>query len=119
MKAPRLAEYARSVAEDARRRSPSLAGLDRLAEILPPRRMAHWPWRVERCGADAGTAVPARSMKRCRGGAGTPGRAGGLGSDGAPSAPTGPKQKDLAGLKILPTAATGATPRAATKHPFV
>jgi hypothetical protein len=41
---PRLAEYVRSVLEEARRRNPSLARLDRLAEILPPKRMIHWPY---------------------------------------------------------------------------
>jgi hypothetical protein len=41
-----LAEYVCSVLEDARRRSPNLAHLDRLAEVLPPRRMAPWPYIV-------------------------------------------------------------------------
>jgi hypothetical protein len=50
-RSPSLAEYVSSVVEDARRRNPSLADLDRLAEILPPRRMIYWPyfigeWRV-------------------------------------------------------------------------
>ena len=49
---PRLAECVSSVLEEARRRNPSLACLDRLAEILLPKRMAHWPyvagiWSVE------------------------------------------------------------------------
>ncbi len=48
----RLAEYVSSVVEEARRRNPRLADLDRLAEIMPPRRMAYWPylfgvWNVE------------------------------------------------------------------------
>jgi hypothetical protein len=46
--APRLAEYVRSVLEEARRRNPRLAHLDRLAEVLPPRRMIHWPYFVGR-----------------------------------------------------------------------
>jgi len=41
---PRLAECVSSVLEEARRRNPSLACLDRLAEILPPKRMIHWPY---------------------------------------------------------------------------
>lgn len=43
-RSPNLAEYVCSVMEDARRRNPSLADLDRLAEILPPRRMIPWPY---------------------------------------------------------------------------
>jgi hypothetical protein len=43
-RSPSLAEYVSSVVEDARRRNPSLADLDRLAEILPPRRMIPWPY---------------------------------------------------------------------------
>ena len=43
--APRLAEY---VAGEARRRNPRLADLDRLAEVLPPRRMIRWPYFVGR-----------------------------------------------------------------------
>jgi len=45
-KSPSLAEYVSSVMEDARRRNPSLADLDRLAEILPPRRMIPWPYII-------------------------------------------------------------------------
>ena len=41
---PSLAEFVNSVIEDARRRNPNLADLDRLAEILPPRRMIPWPY---------------------------------------------------------------------------
>jgi len=43
MKTARLAEYVSSVLEEARRQNPSLSRLDKLAEILPPRRMTHWP----------------------------------------------------------------------------
>jgi hypothetical protein len=43
-RSPSLAEYVSSVVEDARRRNPNLADLDRLAEILPPRRMIPWPY---------------------------------------------------------------------------
>jgi hypothetical protein len=46
MKAPRLAGYVNSVLEEARRRNPSLAHLDRLAELMPPRRMVHWPYLI-------------------------------------------------------------------------
>lgn len=45
---PRLAEYVMSVLEEARRRNPRLADLDRLAEVLPPRRMTRWPYLVGR-----------------------------------------------------------------------
>jgi len=38
---PRLAEY---VLEEARGRNPSLAYLDRLAELMPARRMMYWPY---------------------------------------------------------------------------
>ena len=44
----RLAEYVSSVVEDAKRRNPRLADLDRLAEILPPRRMTYWPYFIVR-----------------------------------------------------------------------
>ncbi len=49
---PTLAECVRSVLEEARRRNPGLVRLDRLAEILPPKQMIHWPyvagiWSVE------------------------------------------------------------------------
>jgi hypothetical protein len=47
-KTPRLAEYVRSVLEEAKRRNPQLADLDRLAEVLPPRRMTYWPYFVGR-----------------------------------------------------------------------
>jgi len=43
-RSPGLAEYVSSVVEDARRRNPSLADLDRLAEVLPPRRMTYGPY---------------------------------------------------------------------------
>ena len=46
--APRLAEYVRSVLEEARRRNPRLADLDRLMEVLPPRQMIYWPYFVGR-----------------------------------------------------------------------
>jgi len=39
-----LAEYVKFVTEEARRRNPSLARLDELAEILPPKRMVPWPY---------------------------------------------------------------------------
>jgi|ECHnycMinimDraft_1075156.scaffolds.fasta_scaffold16115_1 hypothetical protein len=57
-RSPSLAGYVGSVVEDARRRNPSLADLDRLAEVLPPRRMTYWPyfigeWSVG-CDADVG-----------------------------------------------------------------
>jgi hypothetical protein len=42
----RLAEYVSSVVEDAKKRNPRLADLDRLAEILSPRRMTYWPYFV-------------------------------------------------------------------------
>ncbi len=41
-----MAEYVRSVVEEARRRNPHLAHLDRLAELLPSRQMVHWPYFV-------------------------------------------------------------------------
>jgi hypothetical protein len=44
MKAPKLAEYVNSVLEEAKRRNPSLAHLDRLAELIPPKRMTYWPY---------------------------------------------------------------------------
>jgi hypothetical protein len=47
-KAPGLAEYVMSVLEEARRRNPGLVHLDRLAEVLPPRRMTYWPYLVGR-----------------------------------------------------------------------
>jgi hypothetical protein len=46
--APRLAEYVGFVLEEARRRNPRLADLDRLAEVLPPRRMIRLPYFVGR-----------------------------------------------------------------------
>jgi hypothetical protein len=55
---PSSAEYVSSVVENARRRNPSLADLDRLAEILPPRRMTYWPYFIREwnvgCDADVG-----------------------------------------------------------------
>ena len=55
---PSLAEYVSSVVEDARRLNPSLADLDRLAKVLPPRRITYWlyfigEWSVG-CDADVG-----------------------------------------------------------------
>ncbi|MFP3237394.1 MAG: hypothetical protein RXR10_07990 [Vulcanisaeta sp.] len=41
-----MAEYVSSVVEDAKKRNPRLADLDRLAEILSPRRMTYWPYFV-------------------------------------------------------------------------
>ena len=46
MEAPRLAEYVMSLLEEARRRNPHLTHLDKLAEVLPPRQMTHWPYLV-------------------------------------------------------------------------
>jgi hypothetical protein len=48
----RLAEYVKSVLEEAKRQNPHLAHLDRLAEVLPPRRMVHWPYLVGRWDAE-------------------------------------------------------------------
>ncbi len=48
----RLAEYVKSVLEEAKRQNPHLAHLDRLAEVLPPRRMVHWPYFVGRWDAE-------------------------------------------------------------------
>ena len=45
-RSPSLAEYVSSVVEDARRWNPRLVDLDRLAEILPPRRMTYWPYFI-------------------------------------------------------------------------
>ncbi len=42
MREERLAEYVSP--GEARRRGPNLADLDRLAEIMPPRRIAYWPY---------------------------------------------------------------------------
>jgi len=43
-RSPDLVEYVNPAVGRAGRRNPSLADLDRLAEILPPRRMIPWPY---------------------------------------------------------------------------
>jgi hypothetical protein len=46
----RLVDYVVSVVEDAKRRNPRLADLDRLAELFPPRRLTYWPYFIVRYG---------------------------------------------------------------------
>ena len=40
----RLAEWVASVMDEARKRNPGLAGLDRLAETVPAERAARWSY---------------------------------------------------------------------------
>jgi hypothetical protein len=42
----RLAEYVSFIIEDAKKRNPRLADLDKLAETFPPRRMTYWPYLI-------------------------------------------------------------------------